>query len=161
MSAVLVPDDEHAADPARDEEFLSRRMRWTRLVLYAAALFLGTAIAISYVRTQSIAACLDSPLDRRIIGRMGERSTVMFSVYYSLLLAAMYAPTEAILRVRAALLARARGIAVQERRAWLKERHLELDFLQASRPLFAILSPTLIGLVSKLIARLPELGGSG
>jgi hypothetical protein len=158
MAVVLIPDEHPggAAAGPRDEEYLSRRMKWIRMILYTAAGFLATAIAVSYVRAMSLSAYVDKSATG-VMQLMAQRSTLMFGAYYSLLLACMYAPVEAIVRIRATTLARAEGVKLDERAAWLKERHLQLNAVQAARPLLAMAAPVAVALFTRILDRITGL----
>jgi hypothetical protein len=157
MAVVLVPEKPEAADAGeRDEEYLSRRMKWTRMILYTAAGFLATGIAVSYLRAMSLAAYVD-PSVAGEMALMAERSTIMFGASYSLILACVYGPVEIILRIRANALARAEGVKLDGRRAWLSDRHLQLDAIQAARPLIAMATPVAVALLTRILNRIAHL----
>ncbi len=150
--AVLLPDfcpDAVVTDEA-DIAFLRRRMRSMRAMLYMVGAFLAMSTVVNYTVTSTIAVSLAGE-DQAAMQLMAGRSTLMFATLYSMILICMYAPTEAILRVRAMKVASNARVKLPERAAWLRERGLQLSAVGQFRPVLAVLSPILVGLFGQSV----------
>jgi hypothetical protein len=153
MCTLLVPDFRaNAGRVVSDHDilFLARRMRWTRAILYTLAPLLVFSALENYVATSSIAVYLVGVENQKLMLLMANRSTLMFGGLYSILLVCTYAPTEAILRVRAMGLASDAHVKPTERAKWLEERGLKLSAVDQLKTVLALLSPVLASLVGQI-----------
>jgi hypothetical protein len=157
MCTLLVPDLRATAVRIvnnQDIVFLARRMRWTRAIIYTLAPFLVVSTVESYAVTSSIAVYIVGAENQRLMWIMATRSTLMFGVFYSVLLFCVYAPTEGILRIRAMKLASDANIRPTDRAHWLEERSLKLSAFDQIKTSLALLSPifaSLAGLAHHMV----------
>jgi hypothetical protein len=157
MCALLLPDLRAPAvriTNDHDVMFLARRMRWTRAVLYTLAPFLALSALESYVVTSSIAVYVMGAENQKLMQLMANRSTLMFGAFYSLILACAYAPSEAILRIRAMKLASDAGVLPTDRARWLQERSLKLSAVDQLKTSLALLSPILMSVTRQWVESL-------
>ena len=157
MCALLVPDLRATAARVtsdRDVRFLARRMRWMRAVIYTLAPFLALGALESYVVTSSIAVYVMGQDNQKLMQLMANRSTLMFGAFYSLILACAYAPTEAILRIRAMKLASDAGVIAADRARWLQERSLKLSAADQLKTSLALLAPILMSVARQCVESL-------
>jgi hypothetical protein len=131
--------------------FLARRMRWIRATLYVLAPFFAVCTVVTYTSAAMIVVYISGSDEQAAMLHMASRSTLIFATLYSIVLVCMYAPTEAILRVRAAKLASDAHVKADERAAWLKERGLQLSALDQFKAVVAVLSPILVGLFGRAV----------
>ena len=154
MCALLVPDLRATSAPVtseRDVLFLARRMRWMRAVIYTLAPFLAVSALESYVVTSSIAVYVIGQDNQKLMQLMANRSTLMFGAFYSLLLACAYAPSEAILRIRAMKLASDAGVIQADRARWLQDRSLKLSAADQLKTSLALLAPILMSVARQCV----------
>ncbi len=157
MCAILFPhlgDEDLKPSSQRDIAFLGRRMRWTRAMLYVLAPLFAVCTVVNYTATSMIAVYLPGPDDQAAMLHMASRSTLLFATLYSIVLACMYAPTEAILRIRATKVASDAHVTVGERAAWLKDKGLRLNVVDQFKAVVALLSPILVGLFGRSVSGL-------
>jgi hypothetical protein len=151
MCALLLPD--LRAKTVRivtnhDIVFLARRMRWTRAILYVLAPLLVISVITSYVATSSIAVYIIDAEDQKLMQLMANRSTLIFGAFHTMVLFCVYAPTEAILRIRAMGLASDAKVDPTERTRWLETRSLKLSAVDQLKTSLALLSPILASLAN-------------
>jgi hypothetical protein len=146
MCAVLIPDLQAKAVRIvsnHDILFLARRMRWMRALLYSVAPFLVISAAAAYVAVDAVVSVPPGDESAMLAQKLTGRSTLHFGALYSLLLACIYAPVEAILRIRAMKLASDANVNPTERIRWLEERNLKLNAINQLKTFGALLSPAL------------------
>ena len=156
MCGVLLPnlDDDSKPGSQKDIAFLGRRMRWARAMVYVIGLFLAVSTLVSYAATSTISVYLLDADDQAAMLHMSSRSTLMFATLYSIVLFCMYAPTEAILRVRAMKVASDAHVKVGERAAWLTDKGLRLSAVDQLKAVLAVLSPILVDLLRQSVSGL-------
>jgi hypothetical protein len=161
MGAALLPALlEQGGKPSdqADIAFLGRRMRWMRALLYTVGAFFAVSTVVDYTAMNVVVVYLKDAGDQVAMGLMASRATLTFATLYSIILVCMYAPTEAILRIRASRIARDARVKAAERGGWLKERGLQLSAVEQFKAVLAVLSPILVDLFRQSVTALVKAG---
>lgn len=138
---------------------LRRRMRLLRTILYAGA----AALVVSVIRLSVTLNWGGSFLPAATPPAVSESATLItgivntLGIYYTILLAAVYAPAALVLRRRANALASQQPPEKQDE--WLKARGLALSFTEYLPRVVAILAPLLAGPVADLVKSVLNVGG--
>jgi hypothetical protein len=161
MCAALLPallDAQSKPSDQADITFLGRRMRWMRALLYTVGAFFAVSTVVDYTAMDVVVVYLKDAGDQAAMQLMATRATRTFATLYSIILVCMYAPTEAILRIRASKIARDAHVRAAERASWLKERGLRLNALEQFKAVLAVLSPILVDLFRQSLTALVKGG---
>ncbi len=124
--------------------FLVRRLRILELTLYSAA-----AIHVAYIMRLAFfvrwcGAFLDKD-SRGYLDRIAHANSVIDGLFYTCLIAAMYAPAAIVLSSRTNKLAQRSTASLRERREWLDGHGFPLSPMEWIPRLTALLAPALAG----------------